>query len=185
MKMRSGTMMKLAVGFALLVVATATQAVEPIYVQIEGIEGESQHKNHRGWIEAEAFSQGVTMTGSTHTGGGGGAGRVNFQPITLIKRLDIASPQIWLKLLQGRAVNKVTIEFFQDANDQYPFFKIELKNALFVSVQQGETTDAGEYLEEVQIEFAEIEMTVVQPREDGGQGAEASAGWNLPQNTVN
>lgn len=45
-----------------------------LFLKIEGITGESQDANHKGWIGVDSFTWGATQPGNMATGGGGGAG---------------------------------------------------------------------------------------------------------------
>ena len=49
------------------------------FLKLSGIEGESQDSKHKGEIEIESFSWGLTNSASAaHAGGGGGAGKSSF-----------------------------------------------------------------------------------------------------------
>jgi len=44
------------------------------FLKIEGVEGESADKAHKGWIDLESWSWGETQEGA-HAAGGGGPAR--------------------------------------------------------------------------------------------------------------
>ena len=51
-----------------------------MFLDLKGeIKGEAQDSSHKGEIDVLAWSWGMSQSGSFHTGGGGGAGKANFQ----------------------------------------------------------------------------------------------------------
>ena len=57
------------------------------------IKGESADKARgaKGDIDVLAWSWGMSQSGTTHMGGGGGAGKANFQDLSFTKFVDAAS----------------------------------------------------------------------------------------------
>src|SRR5712691_10716662 len=88
------------------------------FLKIEGITGE-----HKGEIQLETFSWGVSNTVSHDTGGGGGAGKPVFQDFTFTSHLGQQSPELFMHAVQGTNLRtadltinggrrQVTISFF-------------------------------------------------------------------------
>jgi type VI secretion system secreted protein Hcp len=75
-----------------------------VYVQIEGIKGESSDDKHQGWIEALHLDWGVTQprSATASTAGGHTAERAEFEVLSFLKHADLASPI----LLQTCAMGK-------------------------------------------------------------------------------
>ena len=73
-----------------------------VFLKLDGIEGESTDARHAKEIDVAAWSLGVTNSGSTHSGGGGGAGRATFTDLAVTKLLDKASPALMLAVATGR-----------------------------------------------------------------------------------
>ena len=67
------------------------------------IKGETQDSAQKaaGDIDILAWSWGASNSGSFHAGGGGGAGKANFQDISFTKYLDKSSPAIMIALAKG------------------------------------------------------------------------------------
>ena len=49
-----------------------------MFMKVEGVNGESKDSNHKDWTNIESFDWGAEQPGSMTSGGGGGAGKVNF-----------------------------------------------------------------------------------------------------------
>ena len=62
-------------------------------LEIEGVKGESQDDKHKETIEISSFSWGLSNAGSFQSGGGGGAGKANFQDIHFTTTVSKASPK--------------------------------------------------------------------------------------------
>ena len=50
-----------------------------MFLKLDGCDGESADSEHADEIDVLAFSWGMTQSGSMHTGGGGGSGKVNAE----------------------------------------------------------------------------------------------------------
>ena len=58
------------------------------------LKGESKDKAHGKEIDVLAWSWGMSQSGTMHTGGGGGSGKVNVQDLSLTKYVDKSSPEL-------------------------------------------------------------------------------------------
>jgi type VI secretion system secreted protein Hcp len=65
-----------------------------VYLQIDGIKGESQDSTHQGWIELTSAQWGVAQprSATASTAGGHTAERCEHRTLTLSKLADLASP---------------------------------------------------------------------------------------------
>jgi type VI secretion system secreted protein Hcp len=105
------------------------------YIKFEGIEGESQNADHKGWSEIVSFSQGfnnpVSGTGTTR-----GRGAVAVQDFIIVKQVDKASPKLAEAICQGKAFAKVEIHLTGPSAGsacQGTFYAYELKNVVITS----------------------------------------------------
>ena len=69
-----------------------------MFLKIEGeeVKGGAKDHTHKGEIDVLAWSWGASNSGSFHTGGGGGAGKANFQDLSVTKYIDRASTALML-----------------------------------------------------------------------------------------
>ena len=65
-----------------------------MFLKIEGVEGEAVDHKHGGEIDVLAWSWGMTQSGSMHIGGGGGAGKVSVDNLTVTKYVDKSTPNL-------------------------------------------------------------------------------------------
>jgi len=59
-----------------------------MFMKAGDIEGESNDAKHKGSIDVLAWSWGMSQSGTTHMGTGGGAGKVNIQDLSFTKYVD-------------------------------------------------------------------------------------------------
>ena len=65
-----------------------------IFAKLGDIKGESTDDKHKDEVEVLSYSWGVTNTAHIGSGGGGGVGRATFQDLSIVHKIDKASPQL-------------------------------------------------------------------------------------------
>jgi type VI secretion system secreted protein Hcp len=83
-----------------------------IYMQIDGIKGDSTDSEHKDWIEILSFSQTVSQPAPvalTSTGGETRA-RTEHQDFVVNKYVDLASPKLYEACSTGKQVKSATIK---------------------------------------------------------------------------
>lgn len=65
-----------------------------IVLKLGDIKGESIVDKHKEELDVVSWSWGITQTGSSHIGSGGGAGSADVHDLTITKYVDKASPNI-------------------------------------------------------------------------------------------
>jgi type VI secretion system secreted protein Hcp len=149
------------------------------FLKIDGIDGESIHAKHKGEIDVEAWSWGVTG-GRPVTGGG--AGKVAMNDFSFTMKLNKASPQLFLTCAEGKHIKSawLTARRASPKAGEY-FLKWTFSDVLVSSYQTG---GAGEQspLDEFAFNFAKIEVEYKFQKADGSLGAGFSAGWDLKEN---
>ena len=86
-----------------------THAAVDMFLKIDGINGESEDATYKGEVDILAWSWGMSQSGTTHIGGGGGAGKANFQDLSVTKWVDKASPLLMQKLANGQHIKEATL----------------------------------------------------------------------------
>src|ERR1051325_10123519 len=107
------------------------------FLKIDGIEGESRDLKHKGEIELEAFSWGAANEGGAAAGGGGGAGKVHVQDLHVTKKLDKASPLLFLACATGRHIKSAVLTARKALKEQQEFLVVKLNDLLVSSYQTG------------------------------------------------
>lgn len=158
-----------------------------IYLQLDGIKGESADSKHAGWLECLHVEWGVVQPRSStaSTGGGHTAERAELHDVTFIKRADLATPVLLQTCSAGRTIPRAKLEFMRaDGNGvRIKYFEIELENVLLSHVQASIQT--GDILaESVGLKYSKIKWQYTQQRIGGGTGGNTAGGWDLAANKV-
>ncbi len=154
----------------------AAQSFFDIFIEIEGIPGESTAPAHKGSIEVLSWSWGVSQT-STGGGGGGGAlaGRATGH-VTLIKRIDKATPLLFKRCVDGTPIPLATVHLTRE--DGQTYLKYELKNVMVSSIVHGGDVDGDGLPDEtLEITFTGVKLTYTQFDAAGRPVGQTTAEW--------
>ena len=108
------------------------------FLKIDGIEGESLDEKHKGEIEIESFSWGLTQPGGSSVGGGGGGGgKAQFRDISFVALISKASPKLFLACASGTHSKSAVLTVRKGGEQQMEFDTMTLEDVLISSYQQG------------------------------------------------
>ena len=158
-----------------------------VYLQIDGIKGESADDKHRDWIEGSSVHGGMTQpkSATASTGGGHTAERADLQDIMFTKLADISTPILLQTCAVGPPLPRAPFDFLRaDGNgDRVKYFEIELENVLIGMISPG--VHAGDILSEnVSLKFSKVKWKYTQQKIGGGVGGSTIGGWDLAVNKV-
>jgi type VI secretion system secreted protein Hcp len=158
-----------------------------VYLQVEGIKGESSDDAHKGWIECSsvnwALSQPKSATSST--AGGHTAERVEFTEVSINKAADLASPILAQHCAMGKTIPKAKLEFMRadGSGTRVKYYEVELENVLIASVAQG--VNGGDVMQEhIGLKFGKVKWKYCMQKITGGAGGNTAGGWDLSANRV-
>ncbi|MEW7850711.1 type VI secretion system tube protein Hcp [Massilia aurea] len=158
-----------------------------VYLQIDGIKGESQDDKHKDWIECTTVNWGVSQprSATASTGGGHTAERCEHQEIALTKLADLASPILLQTCSAGKTIPKAKLEFMRadGQGERIKYFEIELENVLIGGIKPS-VAEGSIIQEAVGLKFSKIKWKYTQQKVTGGAGGNTSGGWDLAANKV-
>ena len=158
-----------------------------VYLQIDGIKGESMDDKHKDWIECTSVSWGVTQprSATASTGGGHTAERCEHQEIALTKLADLSSPILLQTCSAGKTIPKAKLEFMRadGQGDRIKYFEIELENVLIGGISPS-VSEGSIIQEQVGLKFSKIKWKYTQQKIGGGSGGNTSGGWDLAANKI-
>lgn len=157
-----------------------------MFLQINGIPGDSTDSEHADWIEIESFKHALAQPkgGSWSAQGNLGAGRVDHGEFTVQKRFDSASPKLAQYCCTGQAIPQVEFELCRPEGEKTGYMKYTLKNAMISGVEAigSGKEDQPTPLEEVRFRYGEIHWEYTPTDTSGGKGAPVRAGWSTTEN---
>ena len=155
---------------------------ESWFLKIDGIQGESLDKVHKGEIDVESWSWGVVNEGSPGSGSGGGSGRASFQDFHFVTRISKASPQLFLSCATGVHHKDATLSGRRGGDKTSgDFLKYKLSDVQVTSVQHaGGGSDLP--IEQFSLSYGRFEITFTPQDPDGSPGSPSSAGFDVKMN---
>ncbi|PPD04135.1 MAG: type VI secretion system tube protein Hcp [Methylobacter sp.] len=158
-----------------------------VYLQIDGIKGESNDTTHKDWIECVAVEWEVLQpkSATASTGGGHTAERCEHKDIVVKKLADLSSPLLLQNSSSGKTFSKAKLDFMRaDAQgERIKYFEIELDNVLIGGVAPS-VEEGGILQEQVRLKYSKVKWKYIQQKVSGGSGGNTSGGWDLSANKV-
>jgi type VI secretion system secreted protein Hcp len=156
-----------------------------VYLQIDGIKGESADSAHQGWIELGSAHWGVTQprSATASTSGGHTAERCEHHTLKLSKLADLASPILMQHCSMGKTIPKAKLEFMRADGDGKPvkYYEVELENVMIASMEQ--LVSQGSILHDsIGLRFSKVKWKYTQQKIGGGMGGSTVGGWDLAAN---
>lgn len=153
------------------------------FLKIPGVDGESGDDKHKGEIDVESFSWGATNSGTGGHGAGSGAGKVAVQDFHFVKKLDKASPRLFIACSTGEHFKTAMLTVRKAGGTQQEYFKITMSDVLVSSYQIGGSTH-GDIVptDQISLNFAKLEMAYKEQKPDGSLGGEAKHGYDFGAN---
>lgn len=153
-----------------------------MFLKIDDVKGESVDSKHKGTIDVLAWSWGMSQSGTTHVGGGGGAGKVSVQDISLTKYVDKGSPALVSACCSGKHFKEATLIVRKAGDKPLEYIKITMKEVIISSISTGGSGGEDRLTENVTLNFAEFKLEYTPQKPDGSGDAAVEAAWNIAEN---
>ena len=154
-----------------------------IFAKIGDIKGESLDDKHKDEIEVLSFSWGVTHAGSSGTGGGGGAGKATFQDLSIVHKIDKASPKLLQMCATGEHVKEATITHRKAGKGHQEFLVVKMNDVIITGVVHGGSNE-GSASETVSLAFAKVDFEYRPQKADGSLDAGIHFKYDLKAHKV-
>ena len=144
-----------------------------IFLDIDGIAGESTKVLHKGSIEVLSWSWGLSQAS---TGGAGALGRERTGHVSVVKRIDKATPLLLTRCVDGTVLPLVTVQLTRV--DGQTYLKYELKNVMVSSISHGGDLDGDGLPDEtIALALTGAKLTYTQFDVAGKPIGQTSAQW--------
>lgn len=158
-----------------------------LYLQLDGIKGESGDADHKGWIECVMASWRVTQpkSASSSSSGGHTAERCYHSGIDLRKTTDLSTPILLQICSQGKTIPSAMLELYRadGAGQRVRYMAVELTNILITDVAP--SVCEGELMSEhVTLGYSKVRWLYTQQKIDGGAKGLIAGGWDLATNRI-
>lgn len=153
-----------------------------MFLKIEGIKGEAQDDKHKGEIDVLSWSWGASQTGTTHTGSGGGAGKVAVNDVTVTKYIDRSTPLLMQQCFTGKHIKLALLTVRKAGGNPLEYIKIKMEDAIIASVSVGGSGGEDRLTENVSINFAKVHFDYTPQKPDGSADAAVPFGYDIAAN---
>ena len=153
-----------------------------MFIKFNGLDGEAIDKTHSNEIDVLAWSWGMSQSGTTHMGSGGGSGKASYQDLSVTKYVDLASPVLMLYCADGNHFAKATLIVRKAGKKPLEYLIIKMKDVIITSVSTGGSGGEDRLTENVSLNFASVEVGYREQKDDGGGEAPKEFKWDIREN---
>lgn len=154
-----------------------------MFLQLDGIKGESTDHKHKESIDVLAWSWGLSNSGTFHSGSGGGSGKANFQDISISKYIDKASCDLMYHCASGKHIAKGTLTVRKAGDKPLEYLIIKFDKLLVSSVSTGGSGGEERLTENVTLNFAKVAVEYKIQDEKGAGKDGGTYTWDIAANT--
>ena len=152
------------------------------FLKIDGIDGESKDAKHKGEIEIQNFQFGASQRGTSHAGGGSGAGKVIFDDFSFDMPVSKASPKLMLACAGGDHIKTATLTCRKAGKDQQEYLVYQFHDLLVSSFKVVPHPEHTLPWDAITLNFSKFEVTYKEQQSDGTLAGPIKAGWDMKLN---
>jgi type VI secretion system secreted protein Hcp len=157
--------------FAALGVVAPAEAAVDYFLEIDGVPGESQDAKFLKSVDVESYSWGASASPEKKVG-------VRLQDLSVTKKLDLASPRLFQRLVEGTSIPSMELIGRKAGETQLVFLRMCFQDVHVTSLQQGGHGSGDSSTENVTFGYAAVSEQYTSQDAKGGAGASVFAGWN-------
>ena len=139
--------------FAVVLAALPAPAALNMFMNINGIPGESTDPAHTNQVDVLAWSWGMSQSGNFLT-----SGKVNIQDLSFTKYVDKASPLLMSRCASGTHITTATLYVLRAGATPNDYVKIILTDVVVTSVSTGGSGGDDKLTENISLNFAKVEF---------------------------
>ena len=137
-----------------------------IFAKLGDIKGESLDDKHKDEIEVLSFSWGVTNPAGGPSAFGVGGGRASFQDLTIVHKIDKATPNLLRACATGTHLKDATITHRKAGKEQHEYLVVKMDDIVITGVSHGGSNEVGAS-ESVTLSFAKVQVEYRPQKPDG------------------
>jgi type VI secretion system secreted protein Hcp len=153
-----------------------------IFIKIGDLKGESVDDKHKDEIQVLAWSWGMSQSGTTHAGPGGGSGKASFQDLSITHYIDKCSPNLMLACANGKHFSEALLTVRKAGEKPLEYLKITMTDLIITSVTTGGSGGEDRLTENVSLNFAKFKVEYTPQKKDGSGDAPITIGWDVAGN---
>jgi type VI secretion system secreted protein Hcp len=155
-----------------------------IFMKYDGITGDATEDGHKDWIKVNSASFSAYREAQTNVGQGGSrqGKNVTLSEITITKRMDAASSQLFLQSVVGLG-KTVNLHITRTGDGQQTnYMETVLSNCCVTNY--GIQSDGVAHSEVLTLNFLKMEMKYIPVKSDGTPGTPMPMSFDIPTGAV-
>ena len=157
-----------------------------MFLKLEGkpVDGEALDKEHRDEIDILAWSFGVSNSGTMHVGGGGGAGKANFQDVSFTCWYEKSTNKVMKLCATGEHIETATLTCRKAGGTPLEYIIYTFKKCIVSSISTGGSGGEDRLTVNFTLNFSEFETSYVPQKPDGTGETPIRFGYNIAEAVV-
>jgi type VI secretion system secreted protein Hcp len=153
------------------------------FLDLDGIEGESQDSDYTNKIELQSFSWGASNNSSYASGTGSGIGKGQIHDISCSKFTDKASLKLMERSVNGKPIETGKLSLLKQSGEtKIPYLELELTNVVVTSFHVAAGSDGHLPMESFTLHFVKVQSHYKPQGNEGDPAGNIDFGWDLQQN---
>lgn len=153
-----------------------------IFIEIDGIKGESQDATHLGAIDVIHWEFTVEQNSAMHSGSGGGAAKASVSDLVFRHELDRASPNIAAHCFQGKHIGEAKLTMRKAGGIPHEYLRITMYDVIITKTWP--SADGAYAIETVALSFARMKQEYILQNAMGGNAGTVTALIDVKANRV-
>ena len=156
-----------------------------VFLNLEGIPGDSTDSKHKNQIEVLSFSSGVSMpTGPRSFSGSAPNERASLSDMSITKVVDSSSPALFKAVCTGQNIASATLTVNRSdtKGGKIPYLVYKLKDVIMSSYQCSGSDGSGLPVESFSMNYAKISVEYQVTDVTGASKGAKVAGWDVALN---
>ena len=153
-----------------------------MFLKLDGVTGESRDAKHSKEIDILSWSWGLSQSGTTHQGTGGGGGKVAVQDIHITKYMDKSSPTLVKFCANGKHISKGTLIVRKAGEHPLEYLKIDMEEIIITNYSTGGSAAQDRLTENISLNFAKFKKVYTPQSDKGSAEGQVEAKFNIAKN---
>lgn len=136
----------------------------------------------KGDIDVLAWSWGMSQSGYSHMGSGGGSGKASFNDLSFTKFVDASTNALMIMLASGQHIDKCVLLVRKAGSGQNRYIEITMEHVLVSSISTGGSGGEDRLTENVSLNFAKVKYTYAKQKPDGTMEGDKDFAWDIAGN---
>lgn len=152
------------------------------FLELEGIQGESQDEKFKNQIQILSWSWGASNMSSVAGTGGSGAGKVDLSDFSCMTNFDKATPKFFKSITKGTHVTKGVLAAVKSGANGKPYLKLDFQEIFITSLQMSASSEVPTV--SLSFTYNEVKLDYSVQDEKGNLTSTGPITFNVKQNKV-